>query len=200
MNEQTLSLHGLAIKKHGDAAGVAQITGLDEALVRRHLDAAAEAGRVNKAGDKYILAPTAAIALQSGYSRDFAEQRASAEMNAAYDDFEVVNEQLKQLITDWQTMEVGGERLPNDHSDKEYDARIIDKLGDLHEKAEPILDRMASHLPRLSVYKQLLLDALEKSEDGAIEWVSDARIPSYHTVWFEMHEDLLRILDRERAE
>jgi hypothetical protein len=30
--------------------------------------------------------------------------------------------------------------------------------------------------------------------------VSDARTPSYHTVWFELHEDLLRVLDRERDE
>ena len=32
------------------------------------------------------------------------------------------------------------------------------------------------------------------------EWVSDARLPSYHTLWFELHEDLLRILGRRRAE
>lgn len=200
MNEQTLALHGLAIKKHGDAAGVAQITGLSEETVTKHLEAAAQAGRVNKAGEKYMLAPTAAISLQSGYSRDFAEQRANAEMNAAYDDFETVNDQVKQLITDWQTMEVGGERLPNDHSDKDYDAAIIDRLGDLHEKAEPVLDRLIAHVPRLKVYKDMLLEALERAEDGAIEWVSDAKIMSYHTVWFELHEDLLRILGRERVE
>ncbi len=42
--------------------------------------------------------------------------------------------------------------------------------------------------------------ALERAEGGAIEWVSDARILSYHTVWFELHEDLLRILGRQRSE
>ena len=42
--------------------------------------------------------------------------------------------------------------------------------------------------------------ALEKAEDGAIEWVSDAKIESYHTLWFELHEDLLRLMRREREE
>jgi len=46
----------------------------------------------------------------------------------------------------------------------------------------------------------MLTAALERAEDGAIEWVSDVRIASYHTVWFEMHEDLLRALGRERVE
>ena len=32
---------------------------------------------------------------------------------------------------------------------------------------------------------------------GLGEW---AKIDSYHTVWFELHEDLLRMLGREREE
>ncbi|NQV20995.1 MAG: hypothetical protein HQ511_06225, partial [Rhodospirillales bacterium] len=45
-----------------------------------------------------------------------------------------------------------------------------------------------------------LLAALEKAEDGETEFVSGAKVDSYHTVWFELHEDLLRILGREREE
>jgi hypothetical protein len=59
---------------------------------------------------------------------------------------------------------------------------------------------MIAVLPRLGIYARKLQAALEHAEDGAIEWVSDARIESYHTVWFEMHEDLLRVLGRERQE
>ena len=50
------------------------------------------------------------------------------------------------------------------------------------------------------LFQQCLLQALEKAEDGAIEWVSDARIDSYHTVWFELHEELLRLMGRTRVE
>lgn len=200
MKDPQLAMHGLAIKKHGSAFEVAQITGLAPATVEAALDAAVAAGRAIKTGDRYMLQPMAQIALKTGYGRDFAAQRANAAMQAAYDEFEKINEQLKQLITDWQTMTVGSARVPNDHSDPDYDDKIIDKLGRLHDRAEPMLVRLAAGLPRLSVYRQLLADALEKAEDGDIAWVSDAKCMSYHTVWFELHEDLIRILDRTRIE
>jgi hypothetical protein len=200
MRDQQLALHGLAIKKHGDAAEVAAITGLDRTRAQALMDEAVSAGRAVKAGEKYMLTPVAQVALKSGYSRDFASQRADAAMNNAYDDFEKINEHLKQLITDWQTLDVGGQKVPNDHSDKAYDSRMIAKLGDLHERAEPMLERLAAGLARLKVYPTLLQAALEKAEDGETAWVSDARCLSYHTVWFELHEDLIRILGRQRVE
>jgi hypothetical protein len=200
MKDQQLALHGLAIKKHGDAHEVAAITGLDAARVQSLLDEAVTSGRVVKAGAKYMLTPIAQVALKTSYSREFAAERANPDMGKAYDDFEKINEHLKQLITDWQTLDVGGAKVPNDHSNKDYDNKIIDKLGSLHERAEPMLDRLAKPAPRLSVYKQLLQTALEKAEDGDIAWVSDARCMSYHTVWFELHEDLIRILGRQRVE
>lgn len=200
MKDQQLALHGLAIKKHGDAADVAAITGLGEARVQAILEEAVSTGRVAKAGAKYMLTPIAQVALKSGYSRDFAAERGNPAMARAYDDFERINEHLKQLITDWQTLDVGGARVPNDHSNADYDTKIIDKLGALHERAEPMLDRLAVPLPRLGVYRTLLQAALERAEDGEIAWVSDARCLSYHTVWFELHEDLIRILGRQRVE
>jgi hypothetical protein len=52
----------------------------------------------------------------------------------------------------------------------------------------------------MRIYAQKLLAALEAAEDGDREWVSDVRRESYHTVWFELHEDLLRIMGRAREE
>ena len=52
----------------------------------------------------------------------------------------------------------------------------------------------------MAYYSKGLLEALEKAEDGDIAWVSDAKIESYHTLWFELHEDLLRIVGRIRSE
>ena len=200
MSDMHLALHGLAIKKHASPKDVAEIVGLDADTVASLLAEAESRGRVARAGGKFMLTAPAQMALRSEYSRVYADQRASAAMNAAYDDFEKVNILLKQLITDWQTIDVDGEKLPNDHSNKDHDEKIIDRLGALHERSEPILKRMAAGLPRLGIYSELLTAALEKAEDGAAEWVSDARIASYHTVWFEMHEDLLRALGRERVE
>jgi hypothetical protein len=200
MTDMHLALHGLAIKKHGGPAEVAALVGLTEDRVAALLEEAAARGRAAKAGGRYMLTPAAQVALRGEYGRIYGALRGNAEMAAAYDAFEKVNAELKALITDWQTVEVAGSRVPNTHDDRAHDARIIDRLGALHETAERVIGRMAAHLPRLATYMRLLTEALEKAEDGAHEWVSDARLPSYHTVWFEMHEDLLRVLGRVRDE
>ena len=97
-------------------------------------------------------------------------------------------------------MEVAGSRVPNDHSNQDYDDGIIDRLGGLHERAEVVLGALTAPEARLSRYTDKLLIALEKAEDGETDFVSGARVESYHTVWFELHEDLLRILGQERDE
>jgi hypothetical protein len=55
-------------------------------------------------------------------------------------------------------------------------------------------------VPRLEKYRARLREALEKVEAGSTKWVSDASIDSYHTVWFQLHEDLLRIVGHQRIE
>ena len=68
----------------------------------------------------------------------------------------------------------------------------------LHERATPSLRALAGPLPRLARYVERLEAALDKVDNGDINYVSGAKVNSYHTVWFELHEDLLRILDRKR--
>ena len=200
MTDAYLVLHGLAIKKHADAGAVAAALGLAEDEVRAMLENAVTKGRAACAGEAYSLTPVARVALDGTYSRLFAAQRADADFTAAHERFEAINRELKALMTAWQTIEIDGESVLNDHSNKDYDDRLIDRLGALHERAEAILRQLAAGLPRLAIYAHKLEAALEKAEDGAIEWVSGAKIESYHTVWFELHEDLLRILGRTRQE
>ena len=200
MTDTYLVLHGLAIKKHADATAIAAALGLDEAEVRAVLDDAVAKGRAARAGEAYSLTPVARVALDGAYSRLFAAQRTDPAFAPACERFEAINRDLKALMTAWQTIEIDGESVLNDHSNKDYDNRLIDRLGALHERAEAILQQLSGGLPRLAIYARKLEAALEKAEDGAIEWVSGARIESYHTVWFELHEDLLRILGRTRQE
>lgn len=200
MNKMHLILHGLAIKKHADAGDIAGLIGLSETETRSGLDTAAAAGRAHETDGRFILTPLARVILEAEYSRHYSDLRDDAAFMEAYEAFETVNVQLKSIITDWQTMEVGGQRVANDHSDRDHDNRIIDRLGACHERADAIFARLEKAVPRLGIYRRKLLQALEKAEDGAIEWVSDARIESYHTLWFELHEDLLRIVGRSRQE
>lgn len=200
MNSRELTLHGTALKRNSEPAEIAGIIRLPVEIVEAELAAAQATGRVMANNGRYMLTPLADVALRARYSLHYGPLRHDPAFVQPYEGFERVNITLKQVITDWQTMTVGGKAVTNDHSDPDYDAGIIDRLGAVHEQVEPILERLAAKLPRLSIYSEKLLSALEAAEDGDHEWVSDIRRESYHTVWFELHEDLLRIMGREREE
>ncbi|HET7443244.1 MAG TPA: hypothetical protein VFJ57_01155 [Solirubrobacterales bacterium] len=197
---ELLALHGLAVKKAGSPAAVAAVLGAEEAEIEAALEAAVAAGRAAGAKGTFMVAPAGREWLDERYPVVYAEFREDPAATETYERFERINRELLSLFTDWQMMPAGGERVPNDHSDSDYDAEIIDRLGAQHERAEKVLDGFAALDPRLGVHKQRLDDAYDKVLAGEIDWVSGARIDSYHTVWFELHEDLLRMLGREREE
>lgn len=200
MNDRDLVHHGLVIKRHASAAAVAQLTGLAVARVEQVLADSVAGRRVAAVNGAYVLTPLARVALEGRYGLHFASLRGQADFRAAFDAFERINRTLKQVITEWQTITIAGASVPNDHSDEAHDAAIIDRLGAIQEQLEPVLARLARHVPRLAIYGNKLLAALEAAEDGDVGWVSDIRKESYHTVWFELHEDLLRLAGRIREE
>jgi hypothetical protein len=202
MSDMTLlALHGLAVKKAGSAQDVAGVLGRGEDEVAPALDAAVGAGQAIGAKGTYMLTPAGRSWLDERYPEAYAGLRSDPEATAAYERFERVNRELLSLFTDWQMMpSAGGERIQNDHSDTDYDHGVIDRLGAQHERAEKILGRFAELDQRLAAYTRRLDEAYDKVLAGEHDYVSGARIDSYHTVWFELHEDLLRMLGREREE
>jgi hypothetical protein len=197
---ELLAVHGLAIKKAGSPAQVAAVLGADEAGVQATLETAAAAGRVIGARGTFMVTPTGLEWLAERYPDVFSELRANPAASEAYERFERINRKLLALMTDWQMMPAGAERVPNDHSYPDYDASIIDQLGALHERAQRPLGAFATLEPRMQRYIERLDHAYDRALAGEHDWVSGARIDSYHTTWFELHEDLLRMLGREREE
>jgi pyruvate,orthophosphate dikinase len=156
--------------------------------------------RIAEIDGRFSLLPAGRMIVAGEYSRHYRQVRADQKFVAAYEEFERVNETLKSVITSWQVYTVAGTQLPNDHSDQAYDDKVIDRLGRVHDRVEPLLETMSATLPRFRNYLSGLGAALERAERGEPEWVSDVQLPSYHTVWFELHEDLLCILGRTRTE
>jgi hypothetical protein len=195
-----LALHGLAVKKAGQPSAVADILGEDPEHVAVALRTAAAEGRAIEARDTFMVTPAGREWLLERYTETFAELRADGAAAESYARFERINRELLRLFTEWQMMPVGTESIPNDHSDSAYDDRIIDRLGALHERAEGPLKAFAALEPRFGEYIRRLDAAYDKTLAGEHDFVSGAKVDSYHTVWFELHEDLLRILGREREE
>ena len=64
-------------------------------------------------------------------------------------------------------------------------------LDDVHRRVTPIVHAAAAQLPRLSRYSAKLQSALNNVHAGETAWLSRPLIDSYHTVWFELHEELI---------
>ncbi|BBX45986.1 hypothetical protein GCM10009641_62840 [Mycobacterium cookii] len=108
-------------------------------------------------------------------------------ISAVYNDFRAVNGEFKALVTDWQLR--SGQ--PNAHDDPDYDAAVLARLDVVHQRVTPIVAAAAAQLPRLSRYSTKLQTALDNVHAGETLWLSRPLIDSYHTVWFELHEELI---------
>ncbi|MFE2997551.1 pyruvate, phosphate dikinase [Nocardia sp. NPDC059246] len=129
-----------------------------------------------------------------------AEERATvdaAAMTAAYDEFCVFNGDLKVIITDWQMKDPA---TVNDHADAEYDASVLGRLNETHQRLRPLIGRLGGLAPRLSRYLDRLDRAVERIAEGDHTYVARPIMDSYHTVWFELHEDLIGLCGLTRAE
>jgi hypothetical protein len=104
-----------------------------------------------------------------------------------YDRFRTVNRDFKSLVLRWQLR--NGQ--PNDHADAEYDAAVLADLDTIHQAVLPILDLARIQVPRISRYTDKLSAALARIVAGDAAWFARPLVDSYHTVWFELHEELI---------
>jgi DNA-binding MarR family transcriptional regulator len=114
----------------------------------------------------------------------------------AYNDFRAVNADFKTLVTEWQLKD----GQPNNHDDRSYDAAVLKRLDDVHRAVTPIIAAAAEQIPRLAKYSEKLTTALQQISLGETTWFTRPNIDSYHTVWFELHEELIQAAGRNRAD
>ena len=69
----------------------------------------------------------------------------------------------------------------------------------LDQQIAEILQPLIGVLSRFDNYPSRFASALEKVLSGDLDWLTKPIMPSYHTVWFELHEDLLATLGINRA-
>lgn len=193
-------LNVVALKKMADAAAVAPMVGLDVGAVATAFGSLAGQGLVVVAGGSALPTDAAEPALKAAAADRYATLRADAAVLAQVARFETINAQFLTTISAWQQVDVGGRKVANDHSDAEYDAKIIDRIDRLVTRLDPLIDALAAHDPRFAGYAKRFTAAIGEVDAGRPEFVSSPTRDSVHTVWFEFHEDLLRTLGRDRAE
>src|SRR5450756_3258617 len=90
-------------------------------------------------------------------------------------------QRMKDTVTAWQMREVDGAQTFNDHSDKDYDARVLERLATLHGDASAWLRPLTAGLPRLAAYGERLDRAAAAVAGGAARYVASPRVDSYHS-------------------
>jgi hypothetical protein len=127
------------------------------------------------------------------------EERSGVDQDAiaaAYAEFRSVNSDFKALVSDWQLRD----GMPNDHDDAGYDGAVLARLADVHARVLPIIADASGQIPRLRAYAQKLSEALQKVQNGETQWLTRPIVDSYHTVWFELHEELILTAGLTRVE
>lgn len=114
-----------------------------------------------------------------------------------YENFLPMNRELLQICHDWQVTAGGA---PNDHNDAKYDWAVIDRLAALDERAGPLVRRLGKKVDRFAGYRARLKDAVARVQDGDRDWLASPRCDSYHTVWMQLHEDLLSAVGVKRED
>ena len=172
------------------ASGIA----LDE--VPELLDELLSAGHVELARERFKLTPSGRTLLDEllAEERKTVDQAALTERYHAFDEH---NSTLKQLMTRWQLKD---ESTPNDHTDAAYDAAILEDLRAVDAAFQPLLQSLVAIAPRLGHYPARFRTALERIDAGDHSWFARPLADSYHTVWFELHEELIGLAGLSRAE
>ena len=130
----------------------------------------------------------------------YEREQAGAVIDDVYESFVPINDDVKQIVTDWQMRQVGGELTVNDHSDSRHDERVIARLHRTDAKVSTALAPLSVALNRFDMYPRRLRRALTLIGEGDHSMLAAPLKDSYHTVWFELHEELIILSGRSRAD
>jgi hypothetical protein len=194
---QFRTFHALRIKGFATADTLAEITAVDAQHVEAYLTGFSEVGLVQFRENRGLwqLTPDGREAHREYLAADLDGLDPVAALADHYSTFIELNGRFKELCGDWQLRD----GAPNDHSDPDYDADVIDRLHGVHTEAEPVVSEMGQVIDRLSPYSSRLTVVLGRVKQGETNMFTGVMCGSYHDAWMELHEDLILTQGIDRA-
>ncbi len=192
-------IRSIAIKGFATTDGIADALGSTPQVAGSIIESLLDDGAVASAAGAYRLtdAGSARAADLLAADRDAWGADVAA---GALDSFLALDHRLKATVTAWQMRDGPDGPVVNDHADDRYDRGVLGRLEDLHAEAAEWLAPLEASLPRLCTYGRRLGRALDASVGGDGRYVASPRVDSYHGIWFELHEDLIRLAGRTRED
>ena len=179
-----LVLHALRLKGMADAGAIAAASELEAPVVEAELADLLACGLVRflDKRDSWSLVPNGRTEHARLLSADLDDAGCVGVVESAYRRVLGVNVELLATVTALQQGD-----------------GAIERLRAVHHEAIGATEELAVELERMRSYGPRLAAALERVERGEREWVARPLIDSYHSVWHELHEDLLLTLDIDRS-
>ncbi|HKZ91874.1 MAG TPA: pyruvate, phosphate dikinase [Candidatus Limnocylindrales bacterium] len=192
-------VRALSIKGYVTPGLLAPALGISPESAQGLLERLVVDGIASQSGGMYSLAAGGKALAVELLATD-REDWGPAAAQAALDGFLVLDGRMKTIVTAWQMKEVDGGQVLNDHADAAYDAAVLADLAALHGDASAWIDPLVDGLPRLMRYARRLDAAAAAAAAGDGQHIASPRVDSYHGIWFELHEDLIRLAGRTREE
>jgi hypothetical protein len=201
---ELLTLHAVRLKGMADDDEVAARFGLDPMQARELLldfQAFGWITRVEFAGTAgWTLTESGRSENERQLAQEVAAANSISSIRHAYETFLAHNDGLLRACTDWQLRPSGTDPLAvNEHTDKKWDQRVLTTLSSLSDELGPLCQELAWRFVRFRGYDDRFVTALARVERGEHSWVARPRVDSCHTVWMELHEDLIATLGIQRG-
>ena len=197
-----LALHALRLRGRAEPADVATYMSVDPEVVRAELHGLEVDGLVAQRSGRfpgYGLTPAGRAEGERLLAAELDDHGLRPHVEAAYEEFLTFNRQLLTVCTMWQMRSDRGATVANDHTDPVHDRAVLDALDALDHHVRPVLAALCDGLERFAGHETRLRYALDRVLAGEHDWFTKPMFPSYHSCWFELHEDLLATLGRERT-
>jgi pyruvate,orthophosphate dikinase len=128
-------------------------------------------------------------------SDQLAAERAAidgAALDAYYAPFSALNQRFKQLVSGWQLA------APDGQTDAAWES-LVATLTTIHAELQPLIAQTAAEVTRLAAFARRFDEALGAMREGDRSMLASPLKESYHTIWFEYHEELIALSGRDRA-
>jgi hypothetical protein len=194
-----LVLHGLRLKGFTEADVVGALFDLSEDEVDAQLEGLRDESFVLRRDGRlsgWSLTSTGRAAHEQALADELDASGLRSTVHDAYGRFLALNKELLGVCTRWQMRD---EQTLNDHTDASYDRAVIDELGSLHAELDGVLVPLEESFERYRGYRGRFDHAVAALQAGETDYFTKPIMDSYHTIWFELHEDLLDTLGLERS-
>jgi hypothetical protein len=185
-------LHAVRLRGVADVATVNLMLGSDTGEVAAVFDQLIDEGLLFERPSRRVSGFVLTEGGRDVHAAQLSQWRISFDRDSflqVYEGFGDINDEVKSLSSEWQMI--------GDDETARWDA--IGRLEDVHQIAMAVFEEAANIVRRFGNYRTRLTLAVEKIGSGDYRYFTSPTQDSYHTIWFEAHEDFLLLLGIERS-